>query len=370
MTTDQEKAALAACRILGDAINARAVSDDNRPPEAVLCDFAKAHRIETLLSSALRQSGIPDDAYLALHRAADTAAFHQVKKDLVSAALLHTLAAHGVQVLPLKGAALQAVYPDGWVRTTTDVDWYVLPAQYPLARKLLTDNGFTPIADHDGESAFHKPPRHVIELHTTLGGFSEKQKDTLARLAAQSFTVNEHYVYAVFHLYKHFLYAGAGVRLFLDVYLLSRAVTDRDTVERWLRELGLLPFDRAVHTVCGILFDRAPCTDTMHDVIGLVLRCGTFGTGETYHAIKKATRPLMHNNRVRVWLTDYGFDRHAMCVRYPVLKRCILLYPFLAVHRIVRGAIYKRAVVRHAVEATHAIDRSHMEHILKAMQIL
>lgn len=362
--------ALTVCRLLGDAANGRAVNTQALPDEASLLGFCKVHRLETLVSSALRTEGVPQKTYAALHDAASKAAFHQLKNDLTTAAVLENLTTHGVHVLPLKGAALQAVYPDGWVRTATDLDVYLTRSRVADAAAVLTAMGFVQSHAQGDDICFQKPPRTVVELHTSLGGYSKKQRQTLDRLSRVPFTVNEHYVYTLFHLYKHVLYAGAGVRLFWDMYCLSRAVTDRDVVERWLKDLELLPFDRAVHTVNGILFDGDPCTDDMTEVIAFVMCSGTFGTRGTHHTMKQAARPVTYQRRFHLWAVDYGFDRSAMTARYPVLMRHRWLYLPCAIHRIVRGALFKRAVLRHAVTAEHAPDRKQLERVLKALQIL
>ncbi len=370
MSDIERTTALAACRLLGDAANGRPFAHEELPHEKELLGFAKAHRIETLVSSALRAVGAPTDAYRTLHSVADIEAFHQIQKDLSFSAVLEQLQTNNVRVLPLKGAALQAVYPDGWIRTTTDADYFIPKEQLSTALAVLFDLGFTQHSAHDGEICLQKPPRTVIELHTTLGGFSKKQQQTLTRLSQTAFTVNEQYVYTLFHLYKHFLYAGAGVRLFWDIHLLSRAVNDRTGVEAWLAELDLLPFERAVHTVNGILFDGNACTDDMTEAVETVLNSGTFGTEHIYHAMKHVAHPLTRRNRVAAWMQDYGFNREAMAMRYPVLQQHGWLYPVCVIRRIVHGMRFKRTVLRQAIQSERAADPQKIRRVLKAMQIV
>ncbi len=370
MNTSWRDVSLAVCRMLGDAMNGRRSHNAVLPDEDALLRFCRSHRIDTLVSSALRTVGIPDGTYCRLHDLAERAAFHQIKSDLTADAVREELTAHGVTVLPLKGAALQAVYPKGWIRTTTDTDFFIRAHQLDTAVTVLTKEGFTQSSTHDGDFCFQKPPRSVIELHTTLGGFTARQKQALDRLTQTAFSVNEHYVYTLFHLYKHVLYAGAGVRMFFDLYCLSRAVTDRDGINDRLDSLSLRGFDRAVQTVNGILFDGAVCPDELSDVIDLVLTSGTFGTSDAYHAMKQASQPITQKNRVHTWLTDYGFDRAAMTIRYPVLERQIWLYPACAAHRILNGLLFKRTVLKDAIQSEHAVDPKRMDRILRALQIL
>ncbi len=362
--------ALAVCRLLADTANGRTPDTTLLPDEDALLRFCKAHHLITIVSSALRTAGIPEEPYHTLHTIADTAAFHQVKNDLTTAALSKQLTTNGIDIVPLKGSALQAVYPEGWIRTATDADFYIPPHQLDRACAELTAAGFVQSGAHDGDTAFQKPPRTVIELHTTLGGFTPQQQQTLEQLSHTPFSVNEHYVYTLFHLYKHFLYAGAGVRMFFDVYCLSRAVTDRALIDRWLDKLALRGFDRAVQTVNGILFDGDSCPDPMTEVIDLILTSGAFGTSDTYHAMKRANQPITHTRRTRAWLTDYGFDRNTMTNRYPVLKQHRWLYPACAAHRVIHGLMFKRHLLKQAVRTEHAVAPEQMSRVLRAMQIL
>ena len=370
MSDTWRKEALAVCRLLGDAASGRPFDVTQLPDESVLLGFSKVHRITTLVSCALRTVGADDTAYPTLHAVAAKAVFHQTKNDLLTARVLDRMTERGVTVQPLKGAAIRAVYPDGWLRTATDTDLFVKEDQLDAATAVLTEAGFAKASAHDGDFCFHKPPRSVVELHTTLGGFSKSQRKALARLSETPFTVNEHYVYTLFHLYKHFLYAGAGVRLFLDIYHLSNAVTDRERVERWLDELEISEFDRAVHTVCGILFDGDDEPARMTEAVDLVLRSGTFGTEDSYHAMKKVADKVTHTSRVHTWMTDRGFDLPAMTDRYPVLEKHRWLYPVCVVRRVVHGLLFKRAVLRRTVKAAHAADPHRIRRVLQAMNVL
>lgn len=370
MNDARRQEALAVCRLLGSAAGGRPFDVTQLPDETVLLGFSKVHRVTTLVSCALYAVGADDTAYPTLHAVAAKAAFHQTKNDLLTAQVLSAMTARGVTVQPLKGAALQAVYPDGWVRTATDTDLFISENQLDTATAVLTEAGFTKASAHDGDVCFHKPPRAVIELHTTLGGFSKAQQRALSRLSETPFSVNEHYVYTLFHLYKHFLYAGAGVRLFFDVYRLSQAVTDREYVARWLDDLEMAGFERAVLSVCGILFDGDESDERMDDVIDLVIYSGTFGTEETYYAMKKAADKVTHRHRLHTWMTDRGFDLPAMTARYPVLNKHPWLYPVCAVRRVVHGLLFKRAVLRHTVKAEHAADPARVRRVLQAMNVI
>ena len=143
--------ALSVCRLLGDAANHRPVDAANLPDEARMSAFAKMHRLVPAVSGALTGSGIAADRYPALHDAAERAAFHQIKHEQLAADALKQVEAAGVAVLPLKGAALQAVWPNGWIRPTTDTDWLISTTQLPTAVTTLEAMGFTKRNAHDGD---------------------------------------------------------------------------------------------------------------------------------------------------------------------------------------------------------------------------
>ena len=143
--------ALAACRLLGDAANGRPVLCDQLPAEEALLGFSKAHRIETLISSALYSIGADEASYRTLHDTAAVAAFHQVKNDVIATALLLRFSSENLTVVPLKGTALQAVYPDGWIRTSTDLDLYLSAKQLDAATAVLTQEPHRVSGMHEGD---------------------------------------------------------------------------------------------------------------------------------------------------------------------------------------------------------------------------
>ena len=64
-----------------------------------------------------------------------------------------------------------------------------------------------------------------------MEGFSDKQIEILLSLCDNAvkirgeryeLTDSDAYIYSMFHLYKHFVYSGVGVRMFLDNYLIEK----------------------------------------------------------------------------------------------------------------------------------------------------
>ncbi len=370
MNESARATALAICRLLGDAANHRPLTVALPDKESVRV-FSNTHRITTLVSCALRICRVSDEDYRAVHTDADVQAFHQIKADALSQTILERMRDAAVSPILLKGAALQAAYPAGWVRTATDTDLYISQAQLDRATCVLEEMGFVQSSVHGEQYSFQKLPRYRVELHTSLEGFTVSQRRVLDRLTQNgALSVDDHYVYTLFHLYKHFLHAGAGVRMFFDVYCLSRAVTDRPYIDRLLKELGLVHFERAVQTVNGILFDGDPDDGPMSEVIGFVFQSTAFGNSETYHALTAVNHSVTHYNRLAMWIKDYGFNRHAMTERYPVLLKHLWLYPFCCIHRVANGLLYKRTVLQAAYTAKHAIDRQQIKRILRTAGIL
>ena len=142
------------------------------------------------------------------------------------------LTSHHVRHIILKGCTTDKFYPSEIIRTSADVDIFVDKRDFESAKEALQELGFYFEKTNDNEEFhFKKDPRYYIEVHTTLEGFSDRQKKILLKLSDNAVKVSgeryeltdsDAYIYSMFHLYKHFVFSGVGVRMFLDNYLIEK----------------------------------------------------------------------------------------------------------------------------------------------------
>ncbi len=357
------------CRRIGQAVKQETVSP--LPQSESITALTKAHHLEALVGA------LTEDAALAAE--GRQAVFYQMKRDVLADTVSRQLSKRGVRHITLKGRCLAVFYPDTLVRTSADVDWYVNEKDMKTATAVLTENGFSCDYAREDGAGFLKAPCHSIELHTTMDGFTDKQQQSLFSMTAHAVCAEEErYVltnddlaaYTLFHLYKHFVKAGVGVKMLLDIYVLDRhGLWERETVQNILKDLGINRFCDAVRSLCHVMFDGEAPTAEQEELLAFVLESGAYGTNGIELTLERINSNITQKSRRKRFFEDHGLDRRAMETRYPVLKRSILLYPFLLVHRAVKGVIFKRTVLKNAVKREKALSSVNTDRITRVLRI-
>ncbi|MBP5255119.1 MAG: nucleotidyltransferase family protein [Lachnospiraceae bacterium] len=183
-----------------------------------------------------------------------------------------------VPFLFLKGSVIRSLYPENWMRTSSDVDVLVRETDLASAERALEERvGYIRNSDHFHQVSYTSEDSGMtVELHRSLwvddGSFQDIVKPlgrvwTYARPVSEG--AYEHvlsddlfYYYHLAHMAKHFSRGGCGVRPLLDLWLLNR-LPDRDVPGRraLLREGGLESFEASMVRISEAWMDGRACTE-------------------------------------------------------------------------------------------------------------
>ncbi|MBQ8539793.1 MAG: nucleotidyltransferase family protein, partial [Ruminococcus sp.] len=264
---------------------------------------------------------------------------------------------------------------------SNDIDIYVDKLQIKDAITAMLSEGFTVKSEDNnkGEYGLKKEPRYYVELHTNFEGFSKKQKEILLNFADNAnkvsgeryeLTDSDNYIYTLFHLYKHFVNSGVGVRMFLDVYLIKKnAGIDFDYVNPILKELDIDGFAVVVDEIGKVLFEGETPSDDLRKVVEFVFDSGIFGTVYNNQHLRKINTGTQHLTKAQRLKMNYGIGFHAMKKRYPILKKLPILYPFSFIHRFFYGLIHKRKVLSDAINAQKSLSADKVDEYKKIFEI-
>lgn len=273
--------------------------------------LASMHSVLPLVADGI--SFLPQDCgpsvqmLMKLHSAVvATARAHSLVAD-VTADAVSRLRAAGIRTVLLKGQGLAANYPDPRRRTCGDIDLYVGEAGYEEASEIFAaqGRGFTESSHH-----LHLKWRGVtLEIHRSAGvlaGRTELFRQWSSRLledrGCRSMEIGGETVllppvrfdalFVMYHLYRHFISSGAGLRQLCDwaMYLhrFSREI-DRDALEQDLRLLSLSEGWKVtgciVSSLLGMPQDEIPAAGTWGPSLrrraavaaGDIVRYGNFG---------------------------------------------------------------------------------------------
>ena len=139
-----------------------------------------------------------------------------------------------IRHIHLKGYVMRTLYPSPEMRTSCDLDVLISPNDVLGAKNALVSEGFTFLSEEEKELHFSYPGGVHIELHRALA--EERYRDGSVCFAdaldraekAQGYRYRQSdedfYVYMIFHLAKHFVLGGSGVRSVLDIYIYRKKV--------------------------------------------------------------------------------------------------------------------------------------------------
>ena len=375
------------CKTIGDAVNSK---DATIPETQSLEDFENCirfierHNLVTLYDYATDKMDFGAytgyEKYDGTPRSTQYAIFKQISYDLMSERISKRFTENKIKHIILKGSQLKKFYPKNVIRTSNDIDIYVDKCQVEKANEVMLSEGFSFESNHKNEEfAYKKEPRYYVELHTNLEGFSDKQKEILLSFTNNALkadgeryelTDSDCYIYTLFHLYKHFVNSGVGVRMFFDIYLIKKnGNIDLDYVNPILKKLDIDGFAKVVDEVSLVLFEGKEERDDIRKVVEFVFYSGIFGNKYTNLHLSKINTGTQHISKAQRFKMNYGLGFHAMKKRYPILKKLPFLYPFSFIHRFFYGLVHKRDVLKSAVETKKSISSDKVDEYKEIFKI-
>ncbi|WP_022765652.1 nucleotidyltransferase domain-containing protein [Butyrivibrio sp. XPD2006] len=177
----------------------------------------------------------------------------------------------GIRFVFFKGVVLADLYPQYVERVSSDSDIYVLDKYRESAEEILREFGYIidPADSKENVKVYiHKNPKHMVELHTKLWeDYKGPRIDILAGLGLTDeiirieacniplYTLNHenHLIYQLFHIIKHFSLEGIGARYLVDITLfINRYIDQIDIDEFWKKidKLGYTKFAEVFFSIC------------------------------------------------------------------------------------------------------------------------
>ena len=304
----------------------------------VLFNFCKENNIELL--SPLKEI-IESDYFVSISKSENYSyETSRIIEVLTNAKIKHVI---------LKGEELKALYPKGFIRQSTDIDVLVDEKNLNKALKVLKDN-FDALKE---ERNYHDvtltlSSNVLIELHFTLSENNEKldsiTNDWASNLVKGSTEYNYKFnaefliCYLITHTAYHFYNGGAGIKPFIDLYLIKNLSFNNEEVLNRLKQGGLDVFYEKVYELISVWFEDKEHTDLTLMMQEFILNGGEFGNFyQSHKALEGKTKGIFK----KIFL-----PYKTLCNYYPILKKCCILYPIFIVVRLVKVLFSKEKLDR------------------------
>lgn len=296
--------------------------------------------------------------------------------------------ANKIDFMFIKGAVLSELHPIKEFRTSGDIDVVIKQSDFDKVKNVFSIQDIEVSETGDiNEFAFNYNAIH-IEIHTTNGLDNDYFKNIfdMSDNTGNEFLLTDtlHLVYVICHIAKHFNSFGAGVRMFMDLDVLSRNIGE-DNLNIALsicKELGLETLTSASLSLCKNWFNTPIEIDyDINDNNSLknifeneVISAGTFGklnkTLSDFYLIDGSSRTADKKHFKLNGIISFLFPNiNYMRLRYKFLNKSSLLLPLAWVLRFFEG-LFKRH--RHSKETLSSIVNTdnNTEEYLKLLQEL
>lgn len=283
---------------------------------------------------------------------------------------------HQISFLPLKGSVIRKLYPQEWMRTSSDIDILIQDQDYDRARELLVEKcNFTAGEFGKKDTSFYQGKLVHLELHLRL-----LKDDTATEFSPEYIwshvtqenyhcvmTEEDFYAYHIEHMRKHFMTGGCGIRFFLDLWILNHcndAIQEQKRQEK-LERCELKEFEQAVRRLSEVWFGQEQHTETTKQVEAYVLSGGIYGSVENWAVLQGVQQGgSLKSIWKRLWL-----PYEQLCWDYPSLEGRRYLQPYYEAKRFVRMIVdgrWKRSVT----EVKASVRKKDQDTVERMMQEL
>lgn len=325
----------------------------NEQQLAELYAMADRHDIAHLVSLALYRAGCldPTKGVGAKFQKAQMLALYRYEHQRVALeSVCDVLEEEGIDHMPLKGAVLRSLYPEPWMRTSSDIDILIKQEDVSRAEELLGQRlGYEAPTDRTGHDvSFYSPSGVHVELHFDLVEEQDTSEAAVALLREvwshtvplegyryrRAMTDGMFYFYHIAHMAKHVAYSACGVRNFIDLWLLDeQSELHEQERQQLLSRTGLDTFAGIASRLSRAWFSGEKLDATGQELADYVLYGASFGTENDYVTV----RNMKKQGKLRYMLSRIFMPYDQLVTLYPSLKGRRYLTFFYQLHRLICG---------------------------------
>ena len=347
--------------------------------------LAKINSLEAIIYSTLKENKIVPDSVDVTHleNIFNATVMYSVKQEYVTNEVVKILAANEVRHLLFKGIVIKKFYSDPDLRTMGDIDIYIDVDDRDKVKNILLENGYKIDEVNSHANVWnYKKNNVVIEMHTVLFerdlhqdiSLRDYYKTPFALAVKEAeysyvFTIENHLIYMLLHMAKHFVNGGCGIRMLVDIAfaLKKNNVLDWSYIKGELQKNNIYQFAVNMFSLSAELFGtKQPFEkneNTLDYILEYMINGGVFGyEGKNIDAIRTAKRMEGKGNILRLIFPSYIdiTTRYEWANRYPrfLLPLCWIKMWFYRLF-VVKENSFKR-VIEMAKNSNDAVTHKKM----------
>ena len=374
--------------LLKTHINNEKLPDGYRFDIGRVFSLAGIHNVLPMIYSAAE--GSSEDIILYRQKVKNSVAF-QMMKNANFSHLYNNIIDNSIEATVLKGVICSLAYPNPDYRLSSDFDIVVKEEDRSSLHDFLLSEGFF----CKGDNYLDESTGLYIEVSTSLGEGDGWIKDTAERVfdgffdrcisvdGFRTLSHTDHFVYLIYHAFKHFIGSGFGVRQIIDIFLFVKkynAYIDYERSKEMLSEMNAFSFACNIFLLIEKYFDyifdgfdykinqSVLCPD---DFLADLLSAGVFGKSseDRLHSASLVLSAVNDNGNKSVLKTVFPSYK-IMKSKFAFLKYLPFLLPVMWIYRLV-VYLFKLIGKKKNVSPVRTIEiaESRIE-LLKTMEII
>ena len=257
--------------------------------------LAGINSLDAVVYSALKQREITPNGFdmQSLEDEMGVTVIYTVKQEYMAKEVLRLLNDNNIRHIVFKGYVIKDVYPSPELRTMGDIDIIIDSEDRKKVFDILAANKFE-FDDYTSHSEVLNYFKNgvMFEVHTKIfedEKLAEYYKDCFkfakcVEGCTYNFKTDDHFVYVLLHMAKHFAEGGCGIRMLMDVVFYVKkyfAEMDWAYISAQLKQLDIYGF--AKHTLAmanqyfGVEYPFEEKVDADISVLEYMINGGVFG---------------------------------------------------------------------------------------------
>ncbi|MBQ7580060.1 MAG: nucleotidyltransferase family protein [Clostridia bacterium] len=300
--------------------------------------IALSHRVIGLVFGALKphRDKIPSELFEKMSSHNKMMIMSSVARNNSMAEVSEALSKNGIRFLFLKGAVIQNLYPEKYMRYSTDTDVLVEEKDYEKTYPLLKELSYKFDSQNDKHYVFWKKPYVCVEIHKKLvsdNGFFDRvwdnvNEETGVLVMAKEFELT----YLLYHMAQNLVKTGGvGIHSVTDVYLYLKTherSLDKGLFEEYLRETGLTGFFESIKTLGEMWFDGKDCEEFYSTLTDYIISAGRSGDPSKVASGKIDSASPLIVGKTKFLLSKLFLPYNDLKKIYPALGKAPFMLPF------------------------------------------
>lgn len=234
-----------------------------------------------------------------------------------------------IKNLPLKGYRIKSLYPRSDLRTMNDIDILVDKKDFKKTATIFENLGYTNKNILNSTEIHFTKDLLYFEIQSDLNSGDDTYYDNIwDKLTLRddynysyNMTLEDFYIYMVYHCVNHFKSGGIGIRMVMDIYVFLKSYPDLDFeyVNGEFEKIGIITFAKRLKKLALNWFSR---DKTEIDNFGeFVLYSSTYGTRDI-HFFQSANR-----SKKGYLIKQIFIPYKSMKKQFPYLQKLPFLLP-------------------------------------------